>query len=107
MVFIIEKFLDDIGGGYIIRNLWSQGILHVISGILFWRSQLNYETNTQINYDETILNIVNHELWLSDLPIITNMDFWHTDPMMTIPLWCKLKIDCDKKSITFLESACI
>lgn len=91
----------------IIRNLWSQGILHVISGILFWRSQLNYETNTQINYDETILNIVNHELWLSDLPIITNMDFWHTDPILTIPLWCKLEIDCDNETISFLESACI
>lgn len=91
----------------ILRNLWSQWILHVISWILFWRSQLNYETNIQINYDETILNIINHEFWLSDLPIITNMDFWHTDPIMTIPLWCKLEIDCNKKCISFLESACI
>jgi muramoyltetrapeptide carboxypeptidase LdcA involved in peptidoglycan recycling len=91
----------------ILRNLWSQGILHVISWILFWRSQLNYETNIQIDYDETILNIINHELWLSDLPIITNMDFWHTDPIMTIPLWCKLKIDCDNKTISIIESACI
>ena len=35
----------------IIRNLWSQWILDVISWILFWRAQLNYETNEQINYD--------------------------------------------------------
>lgn len=90
----------------IIRNLWSQWILNVISGILVGRAQLNYETNIQINYDETILNVVNHELWLSDLPIITNMDFWHTDPILTMPLWCKLEINWDNETISFLESAC-
>jgi len=91
----------------ILRNLWSQWILHVISWILFWRSQLNYQTNIQIDYDETLLKIVHNELWLSDLPIITNMDFGHTDPIMTLPLWCKMLIDCDRKKISYGESACI
>ena len=91
----------------IIRNLWSQGILQVISGILVWRAQLNYETNIQINHDKSILNIVNNELWLVDLPIITNMDFGHTDPMLTIPLWCQIEIDCKSRKIQFLESGCV
>lgn len=91
----------------IIRNLWSQWILDVISWILFWRAQLNYETNEQINYDETILNIVNNEFWRKDLPIITNMDFGHTDPIMTFPLWIKMEINCNNKKIKYLENACL
>jgi muramoyltetrapeptide carboxypeptidase LdcA involved in peptidoglycan recycling len=91
----------------IIRNLGSQGILDVISWILLWRAQLNYETNVQINYDETLLNIVNNEFWKTDLPLITNMDFGHTDPILTLPLWIKMEIDCDNKKISYLESWCL
>ena len=102
-----EEQMADYVFERIIRNLWSQWILQVISGILVWRAQLNYETNVQINYDDVLLNVVNHELWLKDLPIITNMDFWHTDPMLTMPLWCKIEIDCDNQKIQYLENACL
>jgi len=91
----------------IIRNLGSQGILDIISWILLWRAQLNYETNVQINYDNVILNVVDNELWLKNLPIITNMDFGHTDPILTLPLWCQIEIDCDNQKIQYLENACL
>lgn len=70
----------------IIRNLGSQGILQRLNGILLGRSQYNYDTQTQINYDHALLKIINTELGLSHLPIITNLDFGHTDPMMVLPL---------------------
>ena len=102
-----EEQMPDYSFERIIRNLWSQWILQVLEGILVWRAQLNYETNVQINYDDVILNVVDNELWLKDLPIITNMDFGHTDPMLTLPLWCQIEIDCNNQKIQYLENACL
>lgn len=39
-----------------------------------------------------------------NIPILFNIDIGHTDPMMTIPLGVKVKIDSDKKTFEFLES---
>jgi muramoyltetrapeptide carboxypeptidase LdcA involved in peptidoglycan recycling len=91
----------------IIRNLWSQWILHLINGILVWRSQIDYDSWIQINYDQSLLKVIRGEFNISWLPIITNMDFWHTDPMMVMPLWVDAKIDCDKKNILILENTCV
>ena len=44
---------------------------------------------------------------MTDLPIVTNMDFGHTDPILTLPLWIKMEIDCDNKKISYLESWCL
>ena len=68
---------------------------------------INAKLHIQINYDNVLLNVVDRELWLKDLPIITNMDFGHTDPMISLPLWCKMEIDCDNEKIRFLESGCL
>lgn len=91
----------------IIRNLGSQWILHQISGILLGRSQFDYINKEQINYDDFLLKIVNRELWLNNLPIVANMDFWHTDPMCVLPLWCNAQIDCDNQKFIITENACI
>ena len=91
----------------IVRNLWSQGILHRIKWILLWRSQYNYDNNTQINYDETLIKIINKELWLTNLSLITNMDFWHTDPMMVLPLWVSAQIDHNTQTFSIIESGVI
>jgi muramoyltetrapeptide carboxypeptidase len=40
-----------------------------------------------------------------NVPIITNLDFGHTDPMIPIPLGIKAKIDTSKKSFFIEESA--
>lgn len=90
----------------IMRNLGSQGILHRIKGILLGRSQLNYTTGKQINYDQSLQKIINDELGLYHMPIITNMDFWHTDPMMVLPLGVQAELNCDQKIFSILESAC-
>ena len=55
----------------------------------------------------SLLNIVNNKFWKSDLPIVINMDFGHTDPILTLPLWIKMGIDCDNKKISYLESWCL
>lgn len=90
---------------YFLRNLWSQGILSVISWILQWRPQRNDETWVQLNYDESLLKIVVWEFGRLDIPIVTNMDFGHTAPQMILPLWVKARIDVDRKQISIIEPA--
>lgn len=38
------------------------------------------------------------------IPVITGFDMGHTDPILTIPLGAKVRIDANKKSIQLLES---
>jgi muramoyltetrapeptide carboxypeptidase LdcA involved in peptidoglycan recycling len=91
----------------IIRNLWSQWIFHKLKGILLGRAQYDYMSQSQINYDEVLLKVVSQELWLSQLPLVTNMDFGHTDPMFVLPLGCRAKIDCNEQKFLITESSCL
>ena len=90
-----------------LRNYGYQWILNQITWIIFWRSQKNHKTWEQINYDDTFLKVVWEEYGRKDMPIITNMDFGHTDPMFVLPYGISVTIDCDNQSFCFNESACI
>lgn len=48
-----------------------------------------------------------NELKLVHLPILYNMNFGHTAPMITIPYGCLAEIDCDKKTFCILDSGVI
>lgn len=87
-----------------IRNYGSQGILSDVNGILLARpgGQLNDEQLFQ--YDKALKDVVSKELGLTNLPIITQMDFGHTDPMFVLPYGVQAKINCDKESFSILES---
>ena len=86
-----EEEISETNFERIIRSLWVQWVLQNINWVIMWRA-LNEK-----NYDDVLLKVVNWEFWLTNLPIVTNMDFWHTDPMFVIPLWSKAIIDCDNK----------
>ena len=44
------------------------------------------------------------ELKLDSLPLVTRMDFGHTDPKFVIPYGVEVEIDCDKQQIRLPES---
>ena len=58
-------------------------------------------------YDETILQVVVNEEGLTNLPIITRMDFGHTDPMTVLPLGVDCEIDCDAQQILIIENTVV
>lgn len=89
---------------WILRNLAAQGIFKVIKGVLVGRTTRNRETEIQMNYDDVILSVIRDEEKLHDLPIVTNMDFGHTAPTMTIPIWALAQINCDAQTFSILES---
>jgi muramoyltetrapeptide carboxypeptidase LdcA involved in peptidoglycan recycling len=42
-----------------------------------------------------------------DFPIVTDMDFGHTAPQMTLPIGCQARIDVAEESIVVTEAAVI
>lgn len=90
---------------YGLRTYAALGILKKISGILFARPGGDVPPENFKEYDEAILRVVSGEEGLRDLPVVTNMDFGHTDPMFVIPYGVEAEIDCDEKRFSILESA--
>lgn len=93
-----EERIDDIEFERIIRTLWAQWILANINWIIMWRAQENK------NYDDALLKIINTELHLNNLPIITWMNFGHTDPMFILPIWAQMTLDMKAQKIYIDEA---
>ena len=88
---------------YTLRVYAAMGILSQLSGILFGRP---YDNEAKFaEYDQAILQIVRDEEGLSDLPIITNMDFGHSSPMFVLPYGVQAEIDCDNQRFSIIENA--
>jgi muramoyltetrapeptide carboxypeptidase LdcA involved in peptidoglycan recycling len=88
-----------------LRNYGSQGILQRIKGILFGRPGGSQHSEQDFEkYDAAFLKIA-HEFGLTDLPILSRMDFGHTDPKLILPYGITAEIGCDDASIRINESA--
>jgi muramoyltetrapeptide carboxypeptidase LdcA involved in peptidoglycan recycling len=105
--------------GRILRTFGAMGILEGLAGIIVGRPGINIPPEDQHlydarslaartdGYDEAILQVVAREQGLTHLPIITNMDFGHTDPMFVLPYGVMGEIDCDGRSFAIVESGVV
>jgi muramoyltetrapeptide carboxypeptidase LdcA involved in peptidoglycan recycling len=73
-----------------LRTLAAGGVLQRISGLLFGRPGGQVRTEHFVEYDQVILEVCVQEEGLVDLPIITGIDFGHTDPMLVLPYGVEL-----------------
>jgi len=92
---------------YSLRSYASIGILKKLSGILLGRPGGNISPEQFNEYDEVLYQVITEEEGLSDLPIITHMDFGHTDPMLVLPYGVKAEINCDTQQFRILENAVV
>ncbi|WP_313893707.1 LD-carboxypeptidase [Psychrobacillus sp.] len=85
---------------YWLRNYGSQGILQKAKGIVFGKPQKEkyYE-----EYKESIVKIMK-ELNLTELPILYNLNFGHTEPKFVLPYGTKAEINCENVTFSILES---
>jgi muramoyltetrapeptide carboxypeptidase LdcA involved in peptidoglycan recycling len=88
-----------------LRSLAAMEILPHLSGILFGRPGGALSPEQHSAYDDAIRRVVRDEYGLTTLPIVTNMDFGHTDPIMVLPYGVLAQIDCAKQTFTILENA--
>lgn len=87
-----------------LRNYGSQNILQNLNGIIMGRPGGSVSDDKLHQYDDAILKIVRDELGLTDLPIITQMDFGHTDPMFVLPYGVEAEMDCASGAFRILEA---
>jgi muramoyltetrapeptide carboxypeptidase LdcA involved in peptidoglycan recycling len=85
----------------------AMGILNKLSGILFARPGGDVPPQRFGEYEAAILQVVVGEEGLEDLPLITRMDFGHTDPMFVLPYGVEAEIDCEKERFSIMESALV
>ncbi|HLP49649.1 MAG TPA: S66 peptidase family protein [Chitinophagales bacterium] len=86
-----------------LRNYASQGILHKVNGLLFGRP---YDNKFATEYETEIQRVLAEE-GLTDLPVITRMDFGHTSPTFTIPMGAMAEINVPNKTFSILESGVV
>jgi muramoyltetrapeptide carboxypeptidase LdcA involved in peptidoglycan recycling len=89
----------------VLRAFAALGVLKRLSGILFGRPGGEVPPERFGAYDEVILQVVAEEEGLTELPIVTGMDFGHTDPMFVLPYGVQAEIDCDQQGFAIVEAA--
>ncbi|MFT7588039.1 MAG: muramoyltetrapeptide carboxypeptidase LdcA involved in peptidoglycan recycling [Limisphaerales bacterium] len=86
---------------WMIRNYAASGVLKKINGLLIGRP---YDNVYAAEYEENLIKVIRDEEGL-DFPIVTQMDFGHSEPMMTLPIGVMAEINSENKTIRILESA--
>lgn len=93
---IVQRFL---------RSIAALGSLDRLAAFLFARpggAELSPEDH--VAYDRAIIRVVREEYGLGRMPVVTNLDFGHTDPFWTLPLGVRTRVDPSLERIIFLES---
>ena len=86
---------------YWLRNYGSQGIFEKVNGVMFGKP---YDNKYYEEYKNVINKVIKEELNLKNLPIMYNMNFGHTAPMMILPYGALAEIDCNNKKFSILEA---
>jgi muramoyltetrapeptide carboxypeptidase LdcA involved in peptidoglycan recycling len=90
-----------------LRCYAAMGILARLSGILVGRPGGGIPEDEFALYDAAVLKVVAQEEGLTRLPIITRMDFGHTDPMFVLPYGVMARIDCSRQEFSIIENAVV
>jgi muramoyltetrapeptide carboxypeptidase LdcA involved in peptidoglycan recycling len=88
---------------YWLRNYAAQGILQRLSGIVLARPDPGGDETYQMRLENTVIEAL-AEAGLTQLPVLSGLDFGHTQPMLTLPYGAKASIDCQAATLTLLES---
>lgn len=89
---------------WMLRNYGMQGIFNKAKAILLARAR-SYSNDEKIQLDRMITEVVKGEFGNAEIPIVTNIDFGHTDPQIILPLGVKAEVNCMDKTIKLIEPA--
>lgn len=89
---------------YMLRCLGVLGVYERISGLIVGRPMCDPVPDQMLQYDAVLHKIICNEFGKGDLPIMTQMDFGHSDPKMVLPYGAMAEIDCNRKVFSILES---
>lgn len=91
-----------------LRTLALTGELRSLAGLVVARpGGPDLDDEERLAYDHAVLRAVRVEQGLDELPIVTGVDFGHTDPMWTVPQGVELLVDAEAQVLRFLEPAVV
>ena len=90
-----------------VRSLAAMGCLEPLAGILLGRPGGQLDPALFPAYADTLCRTVREEYGLDELPVVSNLDFGHTDPMLVLPLGVRLRLDSERREISILEAAVV
>lgn len=103
---ISEERMSDTALLRTLRSFRAAGVFTEPSAILFGRSRPpDSGADDYERQDDIVLRFVKDELQLPNIPVVTQMDFGHTEPILTIPIGVSGAVDCDRRTISVSESA--
>lgn len=86
-----------------LRNYGMQGIFDRVSAVLFGRPR-DYSDGEKADFDQMVLEVIKGEFGNVDIPVVSNMDFGHSDPQFILPMGVRAEIDCERETFKLLES---
>lgn len=90
--------------GRMLRSLAATGDLARLRALLCGRpGGEDLDPAEHARYDEAIIRVVRDEHGMHDLPIVTGMDFGHTDPPWTIPVGVACEVNCAARTVSLVE----
>lgn len=89
-----------------LRNFGAQGILGRLAGIVLGRPGGGVPVDRHEEYGTSIATIL-AEYGLKHTPLLTGLDFGHTDPMVVLPYGVTAELDCARVKMTLAESAVV
>jgi muramoyltetrapeptide carboxypeptidase LdcA involved in peptidoglycan recycling len=91
-----------------LRSLAASGELEPLGAILLGRpGGADLDPEHHLRYDEAVLGVVRREHGLPSMPVVTGMDFGHTDPMWTLPIGVPVRVDPGARQVSFLRSGTV
>ncbi|OFZ22862.1 MAG: hypothetical protein A2X94_17560 [Bdellovibrionales bacterium GWB1_55_8] len=82
-------------------QLRQMGVYEQIKGLVIGR----FPGSVEFTENDSLEMILRDALKGYKFPVITNVDFGHTDPLITIPLGVKCRMNTSKNEIAYLETA--
>ncbi|KAJ5881502.1 peptidase S66 LD-carboxypeptidase A [Penicillium soppii] len=112
ILFLESSMGDDIQLPYSVSKFRNNlvdlalcGILHEIRGLIIGRGY-KYDTSMQdelANVINEVFNVVVGRSLEEQLPILMNVDFGHTSPLLTLPINALVRLDCDLDEFSVVE----
>ncbi|MCL5404589.1 MAG: LD-carboxypeptidase [Candidatus Marsarchaeota archaeon] len=89
---------------YWVRNYGSQGILERIAALLIAMPS-GYSMEEKEKMENKVRSVLSLEFGAGKIPLVTNMDFGHTDPKFILPIGAMAEVDASKKRFRLLENS--
>ncbi len=91
---------------YWLFNYGMQGVFDDVSALLIGRAR-DYSDDEKQALDAMIRFVVIHQFGATNLPIVTNLDFGHTDPQWIIPNGIRAEVNVENHSLRLMEPAVV